>query len=555
MNPNQKQLLIREIPAKKWRMRHQAHASQTRQEASHKRHTAEPVRRGPAEPTATTDLPQLQRAIADPRAAKPSDILALQRMVGNRAVSRLIQAKLTVGPAGDRYEQEADRVAEQVVSGQWSVDTRQPAAAQPIQREAAPEEDKEPQAKPRFGVDSSGIHTRTDDRYGWVQRRVALAKEEMGAADFVELNSINYGLVQAGGPVELLKDSDLSKMTKDDTLVIVGHGAPGAIAAGEAQGEIIWYTADEIAQMLFDRPKGLQTAIKAIGFTSCYAGRGVKKDETGSIKDETDSIVAVIKAKLDEKGWGGVHVTGARGPSIKSAAVGKEFVVLPPGKDTPERKLAGEIQKALEQIHKPRTKTWLEIHKREQIEGRSLTLEEKAAIATKVTANFYRQLMNSIKDPKKAAQVLQQKGPLTQDEQDLLTVLLKAPGPLALKKPMLELVSKSPKKSTGCFITTACTEAKGLPDDCYELQTLRAFRDGYMRALPDGQALIAQYYDVAPKIVARIKAQPDAHEILFGLYNRIVESVRLIEAKQYEQALHRYGAIVLELKERYLDGA
>jgi len=28
-------------------------------------------------------------------------------------VSRLIQAKLTVGGAGDRYEQEADRVAEQ----------------------------------------------------------------------------------------------------------------------------------------------------------------------------------------------------------------------------------------------------------------------------------------------------------------------------------------------------------------------------------------------------------------------------------------------------------
>lgn len=57
----------------------------------------------------------LQRAIADPAAASPADILTLQRTVGNRAVSRLIQAKLAVGPMGDRYEQEADRVAEQVM--------------------------------------------------------------------------------------------------------------------------------------------------------------------------------------------------------------------------------------------------------------------------------------------------------------------------------------------------------------------------------------------------------------------------------------------------------
>jgi hypothetical protein len=55
------------------------------------------------------------RRSATPTAAKPrtieSDILRLQRQIGNRATTRLIQAKLNVGPAGDRYEQEADRVA------------------------------------------------------------------------------------------------------------------------------------------------------------------------------------------------------------------------------------------------------------------------------------------------------------------------------------------------------------------------------------------------------------------------------------------------------------
>jgi hypothetical protein len=54
----------------------------------------------------------------------PGGVQAMQRAFGNRAVTRLvsqtsprlrIQAKLTVNPAGDRYEHEADRVAGHVV--------------------------------------------------------------------------------------------------------------------------------------------------------------------------------------------------------------------------------------------------------------------------------------------------------------------------------------------------------------------------------------------------------------------------------------------------------
>src|SRR5262245_15105746 len=41
--------------------------------------------------------------------------LRLQRVVGNRAVSQIIQAKLSVSKPGDHFEQEADRVAEQVM--------------------------------------------------------------------------------------------------------------------------------------------------------------------------------------------------------------------------------------------------------------------------------------------------------------------------------------------------------------------------------------------------------------------------------------------------------
>src|SRR6476661_6526628 len=44
-----------------------------------------------------------------------ADILLMQQQMGNRAVRQIIQAKLSVSTPGDRYEQEADSIAEQVM--------------------------------------------------------------------------------------------------------------------------------------------------------------------------------------------------------------------------------------------------------------------------------------------------------------------------------------------------------------------------------------------------------------------------------------------------------
>ena len=72
-------------------------------------------------PESALPLLDLQRAAADPRTARPPEILALQRQYGNDAVQRKLadhnlQPKLTVGAANDAYEQEADRMAAQVMS-------------------------------------------------------------------------------------------------------------------------------------------------------------------------------------------------------------------------------------------------------------------------------------------------------------------------------------------------------------------------------------------------------------------------------------------------------
>lgn len=62
----------------------------------------------------------LQRALAEPHSLTPTQVLTLQRTIGNRATARMLgpllqKKELTVGAADDPYEQEADRVAEQVV--------------------------------------------------------------------------------------------------------------------------------------------------------------------------------------------------------------------------------------------------------------------------------------------------------------------------------------------------------------------------------------------------------------------------------------------------------
>ncbi|MEE8392171.1 MAG: DUF4157 domain-containing protein [Anaerolineae bacterium] len=95
---------------------HQQRSSNQVREMALKRRTTEPADRRPVTTALEADPLILQRAAANPGLASPGDILSLQHTYGNRAVTRLVQAKLRVGLVGDHYEQEADRVADQVMS-------------------------------------------------------------------------------------------------------------------------------------------------------------------------------------------------------------------------------------------------------------------------------------------------------------------------------------------------------------------------------------------------------------------------------------------------------
>lgn len=72
--------------------------------------------------------------------------------------------------------------------------------------------------------------------------------------------------------------------------------------------------------------------------------------------------------------------------------------------------------------------------------------------------------------------------------------------------------------SEGCFLTTAAVHTIGLADDCWELRTLRAFRDGPLAQMSGGATLTADYYVRAPRIVEAISARPDAARVWLATY-------------------------------------
>src|SRR5262245_29755700 len=70
--------------------------------------------------------PSTKLALHTPALVHP--LLQLQRALGNQAAGRFIQAKLKISQPGDAYEQEADRVADQVMR---MSDQTTPVAVQP----------------------------------------------------------------------------------------------------------------------------------------------------------------------------------------------------------------------------------------------------------------------------------------------------------------------------------------------------------------------------------------------------------------------------------------
>lgn len=103
-----------------------------------------------------------------------------------------------------------------------------------------------------------------------------------------------------------------------------------------------------------------------------------------------------------------------------------------------------------------------------------------------------------------------------------------------------------------CFVTTAVCDSFGKADDCYELTAFRKFRDGWLSVQPDGKSLIAEYYAIAPRIVANINRLADAKEIYKSIWQKyLAPCLRFIERGDNISCKNKYVDMIRELKKIY----
>lgn len=175
------------------------------------------------------ELELLSRMRPGVTALAPADALAMQGVLGNRALQRglrrgaasrapAIQPKLVVGPATTPHEQEADSFAAQIVRGQ-PVGTPTPVAPEALQRDAgagggelddgladrlrASERGGSPLApdlrarlEPQLGVDLGHVYTHSDGE-------AAALSGALGARAFTHRNHIYYGAQQRPSDLRL----------------------------------------------------------------------------------------------------------------------------------------------------------------------------------------------------------------------------------------------------------------------------------------------------------------------------------------------------------------
>ena len=113
--------------------------------------------------------------------------------------------------------------------------------------------------------------------------------------------------------------------------------------------------------------------------------------------------------------------------------------------------------------------------------------------------------------------------------------------------------SSSSSTSRGCFITTAACDALGKGENCDELIRIKEIRDTYIVNQPNGEALISEYYRIAPQIVMKIDESDNPIKEYIDLWNGYIDvCYKYILEQKYDKMMNIYINMVEYLKEKYL---
>lgn len=113
---------------------------------------------------------------------------------------------------------------------------------------------------------------------------------------------------------------------------------------------------------------------------------------------------------------------------------------------------------------------------------------------------------------------------------------------------------RNSNEESNCFLTTACVKYYSLEDTCYELQTLRHFRDTYLLKSDKGKRMVSKYYKVAPAIVKSLEADKNNKELFAKIFLQIKSACNAIEQHDFEKATIIYKSAVANLYHKFNRG-
>lgn len=108
-------------------------------------------------------------------------------------------------------------------------------------------------------------------------------------------------------------------------------------------------------------------------------------------------------------------------------------------------------------------------------------------------------------------------------------------------------------RSKLCYVTTAVCRSLNKPEDCYELNLLKNYRDSYLTHTDNGEALVMEYYNIAPTIVKRIDKSDNPGEKYRNIWEEYLKPcIAFIENGENEECSRTYIRMVEELRRQYL---
>jgi len=103
-----------------------------------------------------------------------------------------------------------------------------------------------------------------------------------------------------------------------------------------------------------------------------------------------------------------------------------------------------------------------------------------------------------------------------------------------------------------CYLTTAMCNILGYEDDCEVLETLRSFRDNYMKKKPECLPLLEDYSTVGPIIASKLDTDEDrVLKANIMLYFFIEPAINCIKNNDYDSAIEIYKNMTINLMETY----